>query len=170
MAKEYLKEFISEELIELLQYRIQMERASAYLYEAMSHYLANRSLSGAAALWDKFAKEEVIHADKAEEFLMSFNIVPQMRQLDAQPYEFEGLGDIIMRTFEHEQEVSRQCITLAKAALQESNLMVYGLGQFYVNEQVEELSKCYQLIDLLEQYGESAPGLGLLDKALKKLV
>lgn len=133
----------------------------------MAVYLENESFHNAAKLWNKYSEEEEAHAKKAEEFLMSFKIKPELRVLAAQPVSYEGFPDIIQKTYDHEIDITEQCNTLAEKALKEGNMMVFSLAQWYVSEQIEELSKVSTLQDLLEGYGPTALGLRLLDHELE---
>lgn len=159
---------ISENLINLFNYRIKRERESAYLYKAMSLWLDHKGYFNAAKLWNKFYQEELNHAEWSVDFLLSLNIRPVTPEIEMQPNEFESLGDVIRKTLEHEIMVTKECQELALECNKESNILGYTVAHKYVQEQVEELNKANNLVDLLEVYGEDKLNLALLDHELEK--
>jgi ferritin len=58
---------------------------------------------------------------------------------------------------------------LADAAMNERNYMVYGLAQWLVTEQVEELAKVQAHLDRIEAFGSEGAALRLLDNEFAKL-
>lgn len=161
---------IHEELIEMLQYRITSERASAYLYLAMSRYLKDIGMEGAGKLWEQMYHEEEEHSEWAANFLFSFGIRPETRMIPEQPYNFEGVVDVVRQTFEHETMVTKECNDLACKAMGLENYNVFALAQRYNSEQIEEMSKVQNFVDHLTTFGTDPTGLKLFDQYCAKLV
>lgn len=159
-------DYLSEKIQKLLAYRIEQEEYSSRIYKAMSQYLNYNGYEGAAALWNKYSEEESVHAQKVTTFLLDLNYLPPVPVINSPPIEYDGLVDIIKKSLEHEQEVTRQCQELAAAALEEKDFLTYGLAQFYVTEQVEELDKTQFWVDQLETFGTSEVALQLLDEKM----
>lgn len=157
---------LDQKLIDLLNYRINQEELSSRIYLSMSVYLQDVGYVGAAKLWSKYAEEELKHADWARDFLLALDIQPETQPIGEVPQTFTGLPDIINRTLDHELEVTRQCQELAKAALSAMEFMVFGLAQKYVNEQVEELEKSFDLVNRLKLFGEDKVSLRMFDEEL----
>ena len=149
--QEYNMGMLSPECIELLTYRIQQEQYSSKIYEQFSLWLDDQGLVNLAALYDKYAQEELVHAGWAKEYLLSYNLKPRLRAIDEVDSSifYSSIQDILDLTLQHEIEVSNQCNTLATHALSENNHLLYTLASRYCKEQVEELKKSY---DLLSQY------------------
>jgi len=142
---------LSLEALELLTYRIQQEQYSSKIYEQFSLWLDDQGLVNLAALYNKYAQEELTHAEWAKEFILSYNIKPRLKvipEVDSSIF-YSSIQDILDLTLKHEIEVSNQCNALASFALSENNHLLYSLGTKYCKEQVEELKKSY---DLLSQY------------------
>ena len=157
---------MKKEAIELLQFRIQQEELSSRIYEQMSLCLEDKAFFGAAKLWKKYSEEELNHAQFAKDYLLSFNIKPELRKLDAPVYEYSCLCDIIEATLEHEQLITDQCNELAEKAheLKDYNLVTLALK--YCSEQIEEMNKSNNLVNLLETFGRDKIALKLLDEQL----
>lgn len=165
-AKKLKNPLISEEMIKLLNYRIQQEEYSSRLYLSMSMWLNNKGYSGGASLWLKYSQEELVHAGWARTYLLSFGVQPETPQLTAPPQTFAGLPDIIKASYEHEIVVSKQCNTLATSASKSEDHMAYELALKYLKEQVEEHDKTQYWVDRLETFGDSKEALFLLDNEM----
>jgi ferritin len=160
---------ISERIIQELNKRIQREQYSSRVYYAMYLWLRDKGYEGAAKLWKKYSEEEMKHATWAEDFLDSFNIKPELMALEEPPCEFEGLGDVIRKSLEHEIVITKECNDLAGVCLADMNFNSYDLAMKYVHEQTEEISKLNLLLNRLELFGEDPISLRLFDQELEKL-
>jgi len=109
--------FITQDVIDILNYRIQQEQYSSKVYESMSLWLANAAYLNMAKVWEKFSKEELEHAELAKEYLLSFNIMPELMTIDEPPNDFTSAVDIIQKTFDHEVQVTEQCLELTNKAM-----------------------------------------------------
>lgn len=157
---------MKKEAIELLQYRIQQEELSSRIYEQMSLCLEDKAFFGAAKLWKKYSLEELGHAQWAKDYLLSFDIKPELRKLDAPVYEYPCICDIIKATLEHEQAITLQCNELAAKAHEIGDYNLVALALKYCTEQTEELRKSFDLVNLLETFGTDKIALKLLDEQL----
>lgn len=154
---------LSEKLIKLVNYRIQQEEFSARIYKSMSVYLNFHGYVGAAKLWQKYSDEEMAHAKLAYEYLLDLDLLPVVPALEAPPADFKSLQDVIKRSFEHEMEVTNQCMELASQAVKEGDFMLLHFAQSYLDEQREEIAKTTLWINKLESFGTSKEALRLLD-------
>ena len=159
---------ISESLIKLLYYRIEQEEYSSRIYLAFSMYLNNKGYTGAAKLFKKYSDEELIHADKAREFLLDMGIQPMTPKLEMPEQNPLGLPDIINKTFEHEAEITRQCTDLYKAAAEEGNVMLMHLALWYCGEQQEEMGKAQNWVDKISIYGTEPLALLEIDEMMEE--
>ncbi len=156
----------NDKLVKLLNYRINQEEYSSRLYHAMSIWLDNNGYLGAAKTWKAYSNEELTHAGKVYEFLLSFGIMPEIQTIQSVDTDFKGLSEIIKASYDHEYEISRQCEELATTGQTEKNLMVFDLGMWLVREQIEELDRQQTLMDKLKAFGTDPVSLRLFDKEL----
>ena len=161
---------MKKEAIELLQFRINQELQSSYIYKQMSVWLDNKGFTNSAKLWAKYSSEESNHADWSIEYLLSFGITPEMRKLEAPSCDFKDLSCVIRATFEHETLITNQCSELADKAhaMKDYNLVTLALK--YCAEQVEEMNRSQNLIDQLEAFGSDKIALRLLDNYIEDLI
>lgn len=157
---------VSDKIKSLLQYRIEQEELSSRIYLAMSMWLNNNGYMGAAKLWKKYSDEEQVHADKAKDTLLAFGVQPDTPLLPKPNQTFQGLPDIVRKSYDHEVDVTNQCQELAKAAMNDGNMMVMDLGLWYSREQVEELDKMQTWLDKLTAFGEDKIAMRLLDEEM----
>ena len=164
------KSMLSDNIIDLLNFRINEEEKSSRIYLAMHLWLEDKGYFNSSKLWKKYSEEELKHADWAREFLLSFNIKPETRPIDDVQNDFSGLDDIIHKTLEHEIVITNQCKDLSIAAFNEQDMLTFTLGQKYVAEQVEEIAKVHDLLNLLEVYGSEKLNLALLDHEIERFL
>ena len=169
-SKKTKNPLINDYCINLLNYRIQQEELSSRIYLGMAMWLENKGFSGAGALWRKYSNEELVHADWARTYLLSFGIQPNTPKLDQPEQDFAGLPDIIEKSYLHEIEVTRQCRELASESQKMGDHPLYELALRYLHEQVEEMNKMQTFIDKLESFGTDKLALRLLDNEMAEMV
>lgn len=169
-SKKTKNPLITEDMVDFLNYRIQQEEYSSRIYLSMSLYLGNKGYVNASALWKKYSDEEMVHADFARTYLLSFGIQPVTPRLDQPQQDFTGLPQIIQMSFDHEVEVSTQCKKLADAAFKKADHMLYELALKYLKEQVEEHDKTQNWVDQLEAFGTDKIAMRLLDHEMKDYI
>lgn len=160
---------IDDECIKYLNYRIQQEELSSRIYLSMSMYLNNEGYTGAATLWKKYSEEELIHADWSRDYLLAMGVTPETPALAVQPSTYTGLPEIIKMSYDHEIEVTKQIKEMASHFLKKGDHMAYELCLRYLKEQVEEMEKVTNLMDILFTFGESKEQLFMLDNKLENL-
>jgi ferritin len=166
-SKKTKNPLISEDMVDFLNYRVQQEEYSSRIYKSMAMYLSNKGYVNASKLWDKYSDEEMTHADFARTYILSFGIQPVTPRLDQPQQDFTGLPQIIQMSFDHEVEVSTQCMKLADAAFKKADHMLYELALKYLKEQVEEHDKMQNWVDQLEAFGTDKIAMRLLDHEMK---
>lgn len=162
-------EFLNEEIVELLNYRIEQEEFSSRTYLSMSLWATDKGYLGAGKLFNKYSEEEMAHADKARAMLLANGIQPTTPALKKPEQEFQNLPNAIKVAFDHETEITKQCYALTKAAYKVENYMVAELGLWYCKEQAEELEKFQNLLDRFEAFGEKTDMLRELDEEMEDL-
>ena len=162
---------LNENMIKLLNYRIEQEEYSSRLYQAISVCMNYKGYTGASKLFDIYSKEELLHAKIAYEYLLDLDIRPIVPAIKAPPAEFDSLPQVLLMAYEHEKEITNQCNELAKSAIDEGDFMTLGLAQRYLKEQIEEEAKTNYWLNRLDVLGGeeacSNEGLFLLDKEMK---
>lgn len=162
--------FATESVKKILNYRIEQEESSSRLYHSMSMYLNNNGYMGAAAAWQKDADDEMKHAQWAKEYLLAMGVQPTIPALPQPEQSFQGLPDIIKKSYAHEIMVTEQCNALAQEAFKTGDHLLYQLSMKFLQEQQEELEKVQTYLDKLNTFGEDKIALRLLDNEFAELV
>lgn len=158
--------FISKEVIDILNFRIEQEEQSSRLYHSMSIWLNDNGYIGASKAFAKDSEDEIVHASWAKEYLLDMGVQPKIPALKEPLQTFSGLEDIFNKAYDHEIMVTKQCQELASMASKSSNHILYNLGIKYLNEQQEELGKAQTRLDRISIVGDNPVGLLILDKEL----
>jgi ferritin len=161
---------ISDECIEMLNFRISEEEKSARLYESMSIWLDDNGYIYATQLWDKYSKEEYSHAQWAKDYLLGLAIKPELRDIESCSCDYDSLAQIIKKSHEHETEITIQCKELAKCAMECGDFMLFDLASKYLREQHEELTKLQFWLDQVKTFGDDPISLRLLDHEMKDYI
>lgn len=162
----YKNPFATDQVVAVLNYRIEQEEYSARMYHAMSMWLNDHGYMGAAKAWQNDSDDEMKHAMWAKEYLLDMGIQPTIPALAKPPQTFTGLPDIIRQSFDHEVMVTNQCNDLANKALKSGDNLLYQLANRFLVEQQEELGRTQTLLDKLESFGEDKIAMRLLDEEL----
>ena len=158
---------VNPKTVELLNYRIQQEEFSSRMYYQMYLWLDNAGYMNSSKVWQRYAEEEYKHKTWAEEWLLSFGVMPCLCPLESPIETYASLADIIEATYLHEEDVTKQCNDLyAYACENETSLIPLALK--YVSEQVEEMNKVITLKDVLNSFGTDKMSLFLLDINIEK--
>ena len=159
---------LKDKIIKLLHYRIEQEEISARLYLAMSNWLKYNGFAGAGELMYKYGEEEWEHSQWVYKYLDDMNELAPVPTLPEQTIEFEGLVDVLEKSYKHEVEISIQCNELAKACVSEGDFLTFNLALKFTDEQVDEVAKAQYWLDRLEAFGSDDVALRLLDNEMKQ--
>ena len=140
--------FINQEVIDILQYRIQQEQYASKVYEQMSLFLQNESYLNMAKVWSKFSKEELEHAELAKNYLLSFNVMPELMSVEEPMNDFKDAKDVIQKTFDLEVMTTNQVKELSNKAMELKDWSLFNLAQEYTEIQIHEMNEVYDLVDI----------------------
>lgn len=157
---------LSDECLNLLNYRIQQEEQSSRMYLSMSLWLNNEGYTGAAKLWRKYSDEELSHADWARDYLLAMGVTPSTPNLSSEPNTYQGLPQIIQLSYDHEINVTKQIKELGDKAFKSGDHMLYTLVGEYLKEQREEHDKTQTWVDKLAAFGTDKIAMRWLDEEM----
>jgi ferritin len=149
-----------------LNKQINEEIYSAYLYQAMSAYVADVGYNGAAIWLDHQAEEEMIHARKFYDYILERGGKVKLLGIEEPPQDFGMLMDIFKAALTHEEHITGRINHMVSLARDEKDYATDNFLQWFVAEQVEEEATASDIIAKLELIGDHAGGLFQLDKEL----
>jgi len=157
---------IGQKMTDAINAQINAEIYSAYLYQAMSAQMAHDGLGGIANWLALQCQEELTHAQRFYNYLVSQSARVALKAIDEPPAEFDGPLAIFEAVLEHEKKVTSLIHALADLAVDEKDHATQIMLQWFVTEQVEEEEHAAEILDKLRIAGDQGGGLFMIDKEL----
>ncbi|VGO15643.1 Bacterial non-heme ferritin [Pontiella desulfatans] len=157
---------ISEKMQEELNEQVNKEFYSAYMYLAMSAYCNTIGLPGFEHWMRMQYEEEIMHVTKMYDYIMGQGRAVHLKAIEEPPKEYGTPLEIIQKTLEHEQFVTKMIHQLMDLAVQEKDYATQTFLQWYVTEQVEEEANVNDILAPLRMVGGDKSGLMMIDQKL----
>jgi ferritin len=157
---------ISEKMHELMINQINVELYSSYLYLSMSAYFESKNLRGLANWMRKQSDEEREHAMKFYDYLITIGKRVTLKEISEPKIEWSSILEVWKDTLNHEKKVTDMINTIMKQAVDEKDFASINFLNWFIDEQVEEVTQVEEIIAKFEMIGDSNQGLYLLDKEL----
>ncbi|MRR33832.1 ferritin [bacterium] len=154
---------ISKKMVQALNKQLNNEIYSAYLYLSMSSFTTHIGLKGAANWFMVQYQEEMVHAMKFYNYLISQGEHAQLAAIAAPPVEFGTLLSMFEQTLRHEQFITQSINDLTELAVKEKDHATQIFLQWFVTEQIEEEGNDNDIIARLKLVGDNPQGLLMVD-------
>ena len=152
-------------MLEALNKQINEELYSSYLYLSMSAWFDNIGLKGFANWMKVQAKEELGHAMKFYNYIISRGGRVQLHEIKAPPHEWQSPLHAFEETLKHEKHITECINKLVELAEEEKDRATFNMLQWFVDEQVEEEANDEEIIVKLKMI-EGSNGIFMLDNQL----
>jgi bacterioferritin B len=136
---------------ELLQAQVGNEFSASQQYIALAVWFDNEDLPRLASHFYKQALEERNHAMMIVRFLMDNDIAVAIPGTEAPINDFKSPRDLVDLALRQEQQVTDQIVALARAAREESDYIGEQFLQWFLKEQVEEVSSMKTLLTIMDR-------------------
>ena len=157
---------ISEAMNKAINEQIGHEFGAQMQYIAIASFFASESLPHLAAHFNGQGREEGEHAMRFVKYLNDAGARVAIPALPAPKNTFETAEEAVKLSLTWEQTVTRQINALVDLAIKENDHLSRNFLQWYVNEQLEEVSSMEQLLRTVQRAGES--GLLLVEELLSR--
>jgi len=163
---------INERLLDALNRQVNWELYSSYFYLSMSGYFESTGLKGFASWMRAQAQEELFHAMKFYDYIISRGGRVRLMRIEEPPSEWESPLNVFEDVHAHEQKVTGLIHALLDLAIEVKDYPTQSMLQWFVNEQVEEEANAEEIVQKLRLIqGERGMGLlYMLDKELGQRV
>jgi ferritin len=161
---------LDERMEEALNYQLNRELYSGYLYLAMAAYFDDQDLPGFANWMRIQAQEELSHAMKFYDYLVRRGGRAVMDAIEAPENEWESAVAVFEQVYQHEQMVTGLIHKLVDLALELSDHATNNFLQWFVAEQVEEEESSSGVLHKVKMASQSRSGLYMLDQELGQRV
>jgi ferritin len=135
----------------LLQEQVKNEFTASQQYIAVAVWFDDNDLPRLASHFYKQALEERNHAMMIVQYLMDNSIKPQIPAIEQVRNDFSETRELIALALEQEREVTREIETLAKTARDEGDYLGEQFMQWFLKEQVEEVSSMSTLLNVVDR-------------------
>jgi ferritin len=129
------------------------ELANSNQYVAIAAYFESESLKGLAKLFFKQAEEERGHAMKFVDFILDAGGKVEIPAIPAVQNTFKSAEDAAQLALDAEIRTTNQINDLVTLAIAETNYTAQNFLQWFVNEQLEEVSTAQTNLDVVKKAG-----------------
>ena len=145
----------AERFVQKLNEQIGREFGASQQYLAAAVWYEDQTFPRLAKLFYDQAVEERGHALMMVKYLLDSGVRPRVPGLGDPRGDFADVVEPIRIALEQEQKVTEQISKLAAAAREESDYVSEQFMQWFLKEQVEEVSKMSALLDVVERAREN---------------
>jgi ferritin len=153
-----------------LNYQVNRELYSSYLYLSMSSYLNELGFTGYANWFRIQAMEERDHALLIYDYVHKSGGSVTFDAIEAPPKAFDGVIGVLRKTAEHEALVTGLINDIVTLANEEKDHKTSSFFTWFINEQVEEEDNAATNIKKFELMGADGKGLYLLDQEMSQRI
>jgi ferritin len=139
----------------LLQEQIRNEFTAAQQYTAVAVWYDDQDLPRLAGHFYKQALEERNHAMMMVQYLLDKDIRPQIPGIGDVVNDFDSALEPLELALRQEITVTKQIETLARTARDESDYIGEQFMQWFLKEQVEEVSAMKTLVNVAKRAGDN---------------
>ncbi|CEL24901.1 ferritin [Methanobacterium formicicum] len=161
---------LDKKMEEAINYQLNRELYSGYLYLAMAAYFEDQDLPGFGNWMRVQAQEELSHAMKFYDYLVQRGSRVLMAEIEKPQSKWDSPVAAFEHVYEHEQMVTGLINDLVDLALELSDHATNNFLQWFVAEQVEEEESASGALQKVKLTGESGSGLYMLDQELGQRV
>lgn len=157
---------LKEVMEKALNKHLNAELFSWYLYLSMAGYYEKRNFIGFSKWLKVQAQEEMGHAMKFFEYIHQAGGSVALQPIEGPQVDWETHLALFTQVLEHEIKVTNSIDDLIEMARNEKDNATFIFLQWFVTEQVEEVSTATLILEKLKLVGDNPNGLFLLDREL----
>ena len=157
---------LSDRMQATLNKQINREFFSAYSYLALTAYFEDMNLKGFAHWMKTQYEEELVHANKAFDFVIDRDGRVTLDALEAPKESWDSPVHAVAFALATERANSKQIYEVVEAAMEERDHATHTFMQWFVNEQIEEEALVNDMLQRLRLVGDNNTGLFLIDHEL----
>lgn len=144
----------SEKLIEALNRQVGRELGASMQYLAIAAWFESEDLRQLAQFFYTQAEEEREHAMKFFHFILEAGGRPYIPEIAAPKGDFTSATECAELSLRWEEEVTQQIYDLVEKAEDDKNYIALRFLDWFVTEQLEEVSTMSSLLSVIERAGD----------------
>ena len=155
---------MNNKIAELLNYQINKEFYSAYLYLDMANYYDELDLDGYANYYMIQAQEERDHALLFLKYMQTNGLKVTLKAIDKPDKVFDSILAPLEIAAEHERYVTDLINNIYHEAQLDKDYRAMKFLDWFVDEQMEEEDSADKMVSRYKLFGSDPKGLYLLDQ------
>jgi ferritin len=148
------KMMVSQNIVTAINNQIGMEFGASMQYEAISVWFASEALPRLARHFAKQAEEEREHAHRFMKFVIDTGGKVIISDIPKPRCEFNQASEAIQLALDHEIRVTEAIKNISTLAVKENDAISQNMLQWFLEEQVEEVSSMDELLRVCKRAGE----------------
>ncbi len=145
---------ISKRLTAAINEQIGHELQASHQYYAIAAFVDGLALKKLSKMFFKQGDEEHEHAMKFVHYVVETGGALEIPTIPAPVYAIKSVEDAVQKSLDWEWEVTRRINGLMDIARDEKDYLAQGFLQWFVDEQLEEVTHMENLLRVVKQAGE----------------
>ena len=145
---------ISHELVDAINAQIGREFGASMQYIGIASYFKMQNLNLLAKIFFEQSEEERAHAMKFVHYVIDTNGSLHIPALPEATFTYNSAEQAVEAALNWEKEVTGQINDLMSLAVRQNDYLAQGMLQWFVDEQLEEITKMEQLLSVVRRAGE----------------
>lgn len=146
---------ISERMAKALSDHLANEYWAAIQYTMISSYFSREALPQLAGLFRTQVAEELMHAQKIVDYVTEAGGVAEVPDIPQGEADFESVEEAVQLALDAELRVAKAFDDLMDLAIEERDHLARGFLQWFVDEQLEEVSTMDDLLKVVRRAGDN---------------
>jgi ferritin len=146
---------LSEKINHAFNAQVGHELGNSNQYLSIANYFESEALFGLAKIYYTQAVEEREHAMKFIKFLLDAGGKVAIPAIPAPKNDFESAVEAAQLALDSELSTTRQIYDLVRLATEEKNYIALNMLQWFVSEQLEEVSSAQTRLSVIRRAGAS---------------
>lgn len=146
---------ISDRMANALSEQVGAEYAASLQYLMIASYFEREALPKLAAMFHEQSAEEAGHGLKLVRYVTEAGGVVQIPEVPAGKSDFGSVAEAVQLALDSEVTVATSFDRLMDLAIEERDHLARGLLQWYVDEQLEEVSRMSDLLRVVQRAGDN---------------
>ena len=146
---------ISKKLEKAINEQIGAEFGASLEYVSIASYFSSEDMFKFAQIFFDQAEEERAHAMKFVNYVLDTGGEVKIPAIPAVTYGFKSPVEAVEAALKWEETVTKQINNLMDIAVEEKDYIAQEFLQWFVNEQLEEISKMSSILNILKRSGDN---------------
>lgn len=143
-------EVLSQQVVSLLLERLPDEFKAFYFYRSATNWCQNKGFFKASAFFKAESDDELTHAKKIEDYLVDWNVTPNLPIITPPVLEFSDLIDVVEKAYDMEFALYEGYEDTSMKIFKTGDLCVFDFLQFFRVTQKEAVAEYSDKLNVVE--------------------